>query len=59
MGMPEYEAKQYEGKVKSGSSIISVHSEDSDESTRAQEIFEQAGATDITTSREHSVPSVD
>ena len=49
MGIPELEAKKYEGKVKAGNSLISVHSEDSNETKRAKEIFERNGATDITT----------
>jgi uncharacterized membrane protein len=57
MGIPEFEAKKYEGKVKSGSSLISVHSEDGDETKRAKEIFESAGAADITTAGETAVPS--
>ena len=57
MGIPEFEAKKYEGKVKSGSSLISVHSEDSNETKRAKEIFESAGAADITTAGETAVPS--
>lgn len=56
MGIPEFEAKQYEGKVKSGSALISVHSENSDETARAQKIFEQAGAKDCTSTGEVSVP---
>ena len=59
MGIPEFEAKRYEGKVKSGSSLISVHSEDGDETKRAKEIFEHAGATDITTAGEVGVASSD
>jgi hypothetical protein len=57
MGIPEYEAKRYEGKVKSGNALISVHSEDSDETDRAKAIFEAAGAEDISTSSEASVAS--
>ncbi len=57
MGMPEFEAKKYEGKVKSGSSLISVHSEDSKEVKRAKEICERAGAQDITTAGEVAVAS--
>src|SRR5688500_955985 len=49
MGIPEYEAKQYEGKIKAGNILISVHSDNSDETTRARKIFEDAGATDIKT----------
>ena len=59
MGIPEFEAKRFEGKVKSGSSLISVHSEDGDETKRAKEIFERAGATDITTAGEVGVASSD
>jgi hypothetical protein len=57
MGIPEFEARRFEGKVKSGSSLISVHSEDGDETKRAKEIFERAGAKDITTAGEAAVPS--
>ncbi len=52
MGIPEFEAKRFEGKVKSGSSLISVHSDDLAETKRAKEIFEHAGAKDITTAGE-------
>ncbi len=57
MGIPEFEAKQYEGKVKSGSSLISIHTEDSHEAERAHEICERAGATDVTSTGEVAVPS--
>ncbi|MEX1230062.1 MAG: hypothetical protein WEB58_07470 [Planctomycetaceae bacterium] len=57
MGIPEFEAKKYEGKVQSGSCLISVHSEDSDETQRAKDIFEQAGAEDISTAGEAAVAS--
>jgi hypothetical protein len=56
MGIPEYKAKQYEGKVKAGSSLISVHSDDSELRDRAQEIFEDAGAEDISSAGLQSVP---
>lgn len=55
MGIPEFEAKRYEGRVKSGSSLISIHSENSSETKRAKEICERAGATDITTAGEAAV----
>lgn len=57
MGIPEYEAKRYEGKVKGGHVLISVHSEDSAEMERAKKIFEAARAEDISTSGEPSVAS--
>jgi hypothetical protein len=47
MGIPEYEAKRYEGKVKDGNMLISVHTEDSTEQKRAKDIFTRAGAEDI------------
>jgi hypothetical protein len=44
MVMPEYEAKQYEEKMKGGNILISVHSEDGTERTRVKEIFKNARA---------------
>jgi hypothetical protein len=52
MGIPEYEAKRYEGQVKGGRALISVHSENSTETDRAKAIFEAAGAEDVSTSNE-------
>jgi uncharacterized membrane protein len=46
-GIPEYEAKQYEGKLKSGNILISVHTEDSKAREVAKEIFEREHASDI------------
>jgi hypothetical protein len=46
-GMPEYEAKRYERKVKAGNILLSIHTEDGDEVTRAKDIFKRAGAEDI------------
>jgi uncharacterized protein (TIGR02271 family) len=57
LGMPEYEAKRYEGKLKEGNILISVHSENADETRRAKEIFERAGAEDISTTGEEKVVS--
>jgi hypothetical protein len=54
LGMPEFEAKRYEGRVKSGGILISVHCDDSDWCNRAEEILRAAGATDITTAGEAS-----
>jgi hypothetical protein len=52
MGMPEYEAKQYEDKIKSGNTFISVHTDDGDQRGVAKKIFENAGAEDIRTTCE-------
>ena len=57
LGIPELEAKQYEGKVRAGNILISVHTESGDERSRAKEALEQAGATDVSTTGEASVPS--
>jgi hypothetical protein len=56
MGIPEYEAKRYEGKVKDGNILMSVHTEDSKERDRAKKIFEDGGAEDISYTGETSVP---
>jgi hypothetical protein len=57
MGIPEYEAKRYEDKVKSGNILISVHTENSEQIKRAKEIFKQAGAEDISSTGESSAPN--
>jgi hypothetical protein len=54
LGIPEYEASLYEGKVRGGCALICVHTDDVDESDRARQIFEAAGGEDITTAREPS-----
>lgn len=54
MGIPEYEAKRYEGRVKDGGILLSVHSENSDETKRAKKILEQTGAEDIASTGEAS-----
>ena len=56
MGIPELEAKQYEGKVKSGNILMSVHAEDGREVTRAKEILKNGGAEEISYSGEALVP---
>jgi len=55
LGIPEYEAKRYEGKIREGNILISVHSDDSDETREAKEIFKQAGAKDISSTGEAGV----
>ena len=56
MGIPEFEAKRYEGKINAGNILISVHTEDSAQIRRAKEIFKNAGAEDISTTGEASAP---
>ena len=55
MGIPEYEAKFYEGKLKEGSVLIAVHTEDGDERTRAKQIMKDCGA-DVDVTSEANVP---
>jgi hypothetical protein len=55
MGIPEYEAKRYEGKIRKGNILISVHAENSDEVSRAKDIFKNAGAEDVSYTGEKSV----
>jgi hypothetical protein len=57
MGIPELEAKQYEGKIKNGNILLSVHAEDGKEVTRAKEILKNGGAEDISYTGEASVPN--
>jgi hypothetical protein len=59
LGIPEYEAKQYEGKLRDGNILMSVHAEDSAEVSRAKDIFKNEGAQDISYSGESSVSRSD
>jgi hypothetical protein len=54
MGIPEYEAKRYEGRVKDGGTLLSVHCDSSDEISRAKEILKATGAEDIASTGEAS-----
>src|SRR6476620_9738789 len=47
MGIPEYEAKRYEGRIKEGGILLSVHSDNSDWTRKAKEILERSGAQDV------------
>jgi hypothetical protein len=55
MGIPEYEAKRYEGRIKDGGILLSVHCDTSEEISRAKELLKQTGAEDIASSGEKSV----
>ncbi len=52
MGIPEYEAKRYEGRVKDGGILLSVHSDNSEWTKRAKEILKRTGAQDISSTGE-------
>ena len=55
LGMPEYEAKQYEDKVKSGNILVSVHTHDNDEANRIKDILQDADAEDVSITGEEVV----
>jgi hypothetical protein len=52
MGIPEYEAKRYEGRIREGGILLSVHADDSKWTKRAKEIMERTGAEDISSTGE-------
>jgi hypothetical protein len=54
LGIPEYEAKRYEGRIKEGGILLSVHCDTSDQIKRAKEIMKVAGAEDISSTGESS-----
>lgn len=53
-GVPEYEAKRYEGRISDGGILISVHTEDGEERKLAREIFERHDAEGISSASEAS-----
>jgi len=55
MGIPEYEAKRYEGRVKDGGILVSVHCNSSDEVSRAKDILKASGGEDVASAGEKSV----
>lgn len=52
MGIPEFEAKRYEGRIKAGGILLSVHSDDGDWTKKAKAILQETGADDIATTGE-------
>src|SRR6202521_3348719 len=54
MGTPEYEAKRYEGRVKDGGILLSVHCDSSESVRRAKQVLERTGAQDVSSSGEAS-----
>jgi hypothetical protein len=55
LGIPEFEAKQYAGKIKEGKILISVHTTNRDQVQTAKAVLKEAGASDVSTVREASV----
>jgi hypothetical protein len=54
LGIPEYEAKRYEGRIKQGGILLSVHCDTSDQIKRAKETLKVAGAEDVSSTGESS-----
>jgi hypothetical protein len=55
LGIPEYEVKLYEGKLRDGNILLSVHTEDGDEAKRVEEIYKAGDAQDINRTGEEKV----
>jgi hypothetical protein len=55
LGIPEYEAKRYEGRLQKGGILVSVHCDTSGEVDRAKEVLKRTGAEDISSTTESSV----
>jgi hypothetical protein len=55
LGMPEYEAKRYEGRVKNGGVLVSVHCDNSEWVDRAKDVLERNGAEDVASAGEKAV----
>jgi hypothetical protein len=52
MGIPEYEAKRYEGRVKDGGILLSVHCDNRDWTAKAKKVLERTGAQDTASAGE-------
>jgi hypothetical protein len=52
MGIPEYEAKRYDGRIRQGGILVSVHCDNSEWVKRAEEILKDTGAQDIASAGE-------
>ena len=57
LGIPEYEAKQYEGKLREGHILLCVHAQDSNEAAKARKILTEEKAESISTGSEAAVAS--
>ena len=54
IGIPEYEAKRYEGRIKNGGILMSVHCDNSEWTSKAKDILEKTGAEDVSSTGEAS-----
>jgi len=55
LGIPEYEAKLYDGRLKDGAVLLSVHCVGNEEISRARDLLTASGAEDITASEEETI----
>jgi hypothetical protein len=53
-GIPEYEAKRYEGRIKEGGILMSVHCDNSEWTKKAKDILEHTGAEEVASAGEGS-----
>ena len=58
LGIPEYEAKRYEGRIAKGGILLSVHCDTSEEIDRAKEILKRSGGEDISSTGEASTSGI-
>jgi hypothetical protein len=56
MGIPELEAKQYEGKLRQGNILLAAHVEGAEDEARVKEVLRREGAHDISATSESAVP---
>ena len=56
LGIPEFEAKAYEAKIRGGNILIAVHTDNSDTEKRVKQVYEAQGAHDIAVAGDTSVP---
>jgi len=54
LGIPEYEANRYEGHIKKGGILLSLHTDDTDWKKKGKEILERTGAEDVSSKGESS-----
>jgi uncharacterized membrane protein len=59
LGIPEYEARAYDEKVRQGKTLVGVHCTESAQEVPVREIFKQEGATDISTSHTTTTTTID
>jgi hypothetical protein len=57
-GIPEYEAKRYEGRLTKGSILVAIHCDKTEEISHAKEILERTGGDDISVSAEEPTPAI-